>query len=250
MQNKEKLLGMYANFNSSSPDNAALENTPIEWGDLEGFVAGGLGETLLTAVKATVNQLGADGGFQNNPQVKIPLPESMKTAAGVLNAIGQDQLVDNFVASMNHAAEQAVKASPDIFVNSISQMTITDVQAIWKGEGSALTDFFQRTSRNELSSVMMPIIKNATDSTGATRSLKAVIDAIPQDKSIMGGLGKISNAMGGNDVSTDINLDLDQYVLEKALNGLFTTLAVEESKIRSNPQAYSTGLVKSLFEAF
>lgn len=195
-------------------------------------ISGGLKEALLKGVSNAIKSLGRENGFLNNLRVKIPVPGSLKTVAKGLRAAGQGKKVDDFIAAMNHAAEKAVPVAFDIFANSIKQMTFDDARKIlFSGQDDAATQFFRRTTEETLRGKFRPIVEKFTAETGVTA----------QYKSVVGQAGFLS-ALGGKDAT-----DIDGYVTQKALDGLFLLVADEEKNIRKNPLGRSTALLRKVF---
>ena len=194
-------------------------------------IVAGLKEALSVGTEKAVSLLGQDGGFLNDPQVKIPLPKALKTVAKGLKAVGKEELADEFVSTMNTAAEQAVPQTVSIFSEAIKEMTLEDAKGILNGGDTAATDYFRKHSTDKLSAAILPIVKDATASAGVTASYKNMTD----------NLGFL-NSLSGTDA-----LDLDSYVTDKAIDGLFTKLAIEEKLIRENPMARTTDLLKTVF---
>ena len=192
---------------------------------------GGLKEALSKGVQKAVADLGRDDGFLKNVNVKIPVPESLKRVEQGARMAGQDKLADEFIATMNHAAEKAVPEAAAIFGDAITKMSLEDAQAILKGPDDAATQYFRKTSETQLTEKMMPIVKQATEKTGVTASYKKLMQQA----------GPLAQFMKQD------SLDLDHYVTGKALDGLFKMVAAEEKSIRQNPVARSTDLLKKVF---
>ena len=200
-------------------------------------VASGLKEALGNGLQHAVASLGHDGGFLTNLNVKIPMPEKLQTVEKTLRALRQDKLADEFVTTMNHAAEQAVPEAAAVFGDAVKQMSITDAQAVLTGPKDAATQFFRRTTQTNLYAKFRPIVEKATAKTGATAAYKNML-------SKAGGT-TFGGALGGF-LGQDA-LDLDNYVTTKSLDGLFKMVAEEEKKIRENPAARTTDLLKQVF---
>ena len=194
----------------------------------------GLKEALSIGVKKAIDMLGRDGGFLNDGQVRIPLPRSLQQVENGLRAVGQEQLADEFIATLNHAAEQAVPETAAIFGDAIKEMTLDDAREILTGPDDAATQYFRTNSNDRLQTAILPIVRQATDNTGVTASYKQLINAI-------GGKGFLGQLMQSD------SLDLDQYVTGKTLDGLFLKLAQEEKQIRDNPLARTTDLLQKVF---
>jgi len=181
-----------------------------------------------------VSMLGHTNGFLTNLNARIPLPAQLAKTEKTLRNLGQDAFVDEFVTTMNRAAERAVPLASTVFANSVSQMSLADARALLtSGSKTALTDFFRKTTTNELSEKFLPIVREATAQTGVTSAYKKM-------------MGKLSFA---SSFLNDNAGDLDKYVTAKSLDGLFTMVAEEEKRIRENPQAQATQLLQKVFGA-
>ena len=195
-------------------------------------ISSGLKEALFKGVRFAVDSLGRENGFLGNARVKIPLPGKIAKMEKTLRAFGQGKRVDEFVASMNHAAEKAVPVAIDVFLDAIKQMTFDDARKIlFSGQDDSATQYFKRTSENTLREKFRPLVEEATTSVGVTQKYKDMI----------GRYGFVGKAIG-EDAS-----DLDGYVTQKALDGLFLMVADEEKKIRKDPIARTTSILKKVF---
>lgn len=195
-------------------------------------ISGGLKEALSKGVKFAVNSLGRENGFLDNARVKIPLPKSLQKLEKGLRVAGQGKAVDEFVGSMNHAAEKAVPVAIDVFVDAIKQMTFDDARKIlFSGLDDSATQFFRRTSEENLRGKFRPIVEEFTEKTGVTNKYKTMI-----------GKAGFAAQLLGKDAT-----DLDGYVTQKALDGLFLLVADEEKKIRENPIGRTTSLLRKVF---
>ena len=191
----------------------------------------GLKEALVKGTRYAVETLGTQGGYLDNAQVRIPMPESLAWVEKSLRTLRQDDLADEFVASMNHAAEQAVTEAAAIFGDAIEAMTLQDAKAILTGPDDAATTYFRTHTETALTEKMRPIVTEATARAGVTSAYK----------NMMSGAGGLTSLLSGD--ATDI----DGYVTRKALDGLFLMVAEEEKRIRENPLARSTDLLKKVF---
>ena len=208
---------------TASRQNSNVSNTDI---------ADGLKEALFQGVKNAIDDLGRENGFLDNSRVRIPLPKGLQKTEKTLRALGQGKRVDEFVESMNHAAEEAVPVAADIFIDSVKQMTFSDARNILlSGQDNAATEFFRRTSEDRLRDEFRPIVERFTEKVGVTQKYKAMIGRY-------GFMGKVV----GEDAS-----DLDGYITEKALDGLFLMMADEERRIRRDPVRRTTSLLKKVF---
>lgn len=203
-------------------------------------IVGGLKEALSQGVSNAVVTLGHDGGFLTNAAVKIPLPGKLQSVESALKLAGQGQLADDFVASMNHAAEQAVPVAAGVFGDAITQMSVADAKGILTGTNDAATQYFRRTTQTNLFARFYPVVQKATDSVGVTANYKAMMNKFSSVNTLGSLFGK-SNPVKLNPA------DVDTYVTDKALDGLFKMVAAEEKNIRANPVARTTDLLKTVF---
>ena len=194
-------------------------------------IAFGLRDALSNGVLHATEQLGKQGGFYDNLRVKIPMPKQLQPVEKTLRFLKQDDLVDDFILSMNRAAEQSMREVIYILGDAIRQMTIQDAVNILRGPDDAATQFFRRTSEEKLRVKFLPIIKTSTEEIGVTA----------QYKELMKKAGPAASLMGQKD------FDLDAYVTQKALDGLFIVIADEEKRIRENPLARTTSILKKVF---
>lgn len=200
----------------------------------------GLKEALGKGVQHAVSQLGHEGGFLTNASVKIPMPEQLRTVETTLRTLKQDQMADDFVATMNHAAEQAVPEAAGVFGDAVKGMSIADVKAILTGPNDAATQYFRRVTQTNLHAKFLPIVKTATDKTGVTSSYKRIM-ATASGSNYLGSFG--------SGLLNSESLDIDVYVTDKALDELFKMIAAEEKLIRENPMAQTSGLLQKVFGA-
>ncbi len=208
--------------NISVPSSKGLSNTQI---------IQGLKEALAVGTEKAVGLLGKDGGFLNDAQVRIPLPGPLEKLGKGLRTIGQDELVDEFEQTINRAAERAVPETLSIFSDTIRAMSLEDARGILDGGDSAATEYFRDRGSDQLSTAILPIVQQATQKVGVTASYNELV-------------GKAGFMADYIDMSA---LDLDQYVTQKALDGLFLKLAEQERLIRENPLARTTDILKTVF---
>jgi Protein of unknown function (DUF4197) len=194
-------------------------------------VTQGLKNALSKGLDRAIASLGKPGGFLTNVAVKIPLPDKLQTAEKTLRAVGEGQLADQCITTMNQAAEQAVPAAADVFANSLKNMSIEDAKAILNGPADAATQFFRRTTEAELTKKFSPIVQQAMTKCGTTAAYQQVMD----------------KAKSVSPFFSAPALDLNAYVTSKAMDGLFKIVADEEKNIRENPVARSTDLLKTVF---
>lgn len=191
----------------------------------------GLREALSQGAKIAVAQLGRPDGYWKNPRVQLPLPGAVASAQPFLKSIGQGHQVDAFHESMNRAAEQAVPEGLQILQQSISSMSFSDARAILNGPDDAATKFFEGSSRAQLDERFQPIIGNALNQVGVTSRYEGLVN---QSRPAMAMLGREPES-------------LKAFTTSKALDGLFTRLADEEGRIRRDPAARSSELLKKVF---
>lgn len=198
----------------------------------ESEISGGLKEALAKGLKTAVDSLGRENGFLDNVNVKIPLPGKLQKLEKALRVAGQKKAVDEFVGSMNRAAEKAVPVAFDVFVDALKKMTFDDArQILFSGQDDAATQFFRRSSEENLRGKFRPIVEEFTEKTGVTNKYKTMI-----------GKAGFAAQLLGKDAT-----DLDGYVTEKTLDGLFYMVAQEEKKIRKDPIGRTTSLLKKVF---
>ena len=202
--------------------------------------AAGLKEALTTSTTDAVNMLGKPGGYFSNPAVKIQLPAKLQMVATGLRGMGYGPQLDQFVLSMNNAAEAAAPKAQPIFVNAIQGMSFTDAQQIVSKGGHSATDYFQRKTTPELTTAFTPIVKQAMEQNSVTKQYDDLIG-----KYQSGAMGSLGSMLGGHGATP--NLDINSYVVSKSLDGLFYMVGQEEQKIRTNPAAQVTPLLKQVF---
>ena len=196
----------------------------------EGTAAAGLKEALAVGTQNAVNSLSKPDGYFGNKLVKILMPEKLRTVADVMKRVGYQKQVDEFVLSMNRAAEKAAPEAASIFGDAIREMTFDDARKILAGGDTSATDFFKEKTHDRLYAKFKPIISSSMDKVGTTRSYKEM-------------MGKYESLP----FMSSQSFDLDHYVTNKALDGLFLVVGQEEKNIRTNPAARTTDLLKSVF---
>ena len=198
----------------------------------EGEIGGGLKDALKVASQRVVGRLGKADGYFGDPAVRIPLPGPLQQIAGPLRSVGASGMIDDLQLKMNRAAEQAAPKALDIFTGAISKMSITDARGILSGPNDSATQYFRRTTSDDLTTSFRPIVDKSLSNVGAVSALKSV-----QSKAA-------SLPMGGGGVSS---FSLTDFTVGKALDGLFHYMASEENAIRTNPAARTTDLLKKVF---
>lgn len=229
------MVGVQSGFAASLSDMAKEAQKAL------GGSAGGLSNDEITAGLKEALQVGTDkavslvsqpDGFFKNPAIKIPVPESVQKVEKLLRTAGYGEKVDAFELSMNRAAERAAPEAKSIFWDAISDMNFDDAQKILNGRDNEATLYFEDETSAQLQEVFKPIIKDAMGEVGVTQSYQELND-------------KITSLPFGKSAS----FDLDQYVTDGALKGLFKMLAEQERQIRTQPAARVTDLLKKVFAA-
>lgn len=210
--------------------NGLKINDPGMGGLTEKDAADGIREALVKGTGTSVALVSKTDGYFLNPEIKIPFPESEKTIESKLRSIGLGSKVDEMIKTMNRAAEDAAKSAEPIFISAIRGMNISDALQIIKGKNDAATQYLAKTTTPELKSKFSPVIKSSLDKVDATRLWAELITAYNQIPFV-----------------SKKNPDLTSYVTDKAISGLFTMIAKEELKIRQNPVARTTELLKKVF---
>lgn len=193
-------------------------------------IVNGLKEALEIGTAQATQLAGRENGYLNNPEIKIPLPESMAKTETLLRAAGMGDQLDAFVLSMNRAAEQAAPEAKSIFWDAIKQMQFDDAKRILNGRDNEATLYFQDKTTDQLTAVFKPLVNQSMESVGVTQqyhTLQTGAEAIP--------------------FLSDWLVDLDDYVTAQALEGLFFLVAEEETKIREDPAARVTELLQKVF---
>jgi hypothetical protein len=192
--------------------------------------ASGLKEALVQGISKGADQASQTDGFYLNKLIRIPFPPDAQRVANTLRTIGLSGQVDRFELALNRGAEDAAKSAKPIFLSAIKSLTFSDVWNILTGEKNAATQYLQRTTSTQLSAAFKPIIQQSLSKVGATRhytDLTTRYNQIP--------------------LVTPVQTDLNQYVADRAIGGLFTLIAQEEANIRENPVARTTELLKRVF---
>lgn len=193
-------------------------------------IGSGLREALRVGVDTVVGQVGAVDGYNADPKIHVPLPESLKTVQSTLSRVGMSGMMDDLELRLNRAAEVAAPEAREVFWNAISAMTLDDVRAIYNGPDDAATRYFERTMTPDLKARMRPIVNDSLAEVGAVR---AYDDAMGRYKKVP--------------FVPDVKADLTDHVLERGLQGMFLYLAEEEKAIRENPAKRTTDLLKKVF---
>jgi hypothetical protein len=225
MQRREFMTGGFSILVLGS-----LGSASPAWALSETDAAGGVRAALERGAVAAVGLLGRTDGFLGNPKVRIELPGAVKDAAKLLKATGQGKRLEELVTAMNRAAEAAVPQARTLLVNAAKNISVEDAIQIVRGGVTSVTDFFARKTREPLHQQFLPIVAQATDKV----SLTAKYDAVAGRASKLG-LLKPEDA------------DVKTYVTGRALDGLYFMIGEEERKIRSDPVATGSAILKRVF---
>lgn len=193
-------------------------------------IAAGLKDALKIGAQNASNKLSVTNGFLGNQAIKILMPPEVAKVEKALRGAGMGKIVDEAVTKLNRAAEDAAKSAAPIFVNAITSMSITDAVGIFKGGDNAATNYLQRVTTSSLTAAFRPTINNSLNKVGAADAWNKVFtnyNKLPFTKKV--------------------NSDLASYVTEKALYGMFYTIAQEEAKIRKDPAAQVTSILEKVF---
>lgn len=192
----------------------------------------GLKDALTEGAGKAVELLGTENGYFANPKVKIPLPESLQKTEGLLRAMGMQRQADALVLAMNRAAEEAVTDAKALLVDAVRKMTVQDAKGILGGGDTAATEYFRRTTQARLAQKFLPIVKAATAKVGLAEKYNAIA-----------GQGAQLGLVGKDQAS------IEQYVTQKALDGLYLTIAEQERALRQDPVGATSSMVKKVFGA-
>jgi hypothetical protein len=190
----------------------------------------GLKQALSISTKNAVTQTGRVDGFFKNAAIKILLPQKLQTVGKGLRMIGMGAQVDQLELGMNRAAEQATPAAKQIFLSALAQMIFQDARQILTGGNTAATDYFKSTSTDQLAAAFKPIVHKSMQNVGVIQQYDRLM------KNPM-----MARAASGEDVK------LDDYIVGKTLDGLFQVMGQEEQKIRTDPAAQTTAILREVF---
>ncbi len=210
--------------------NSILTKSSSSTGNLStNEIISGLKEALSLGAQKSADKLSSPDGFFKDAAVKILLPQEVQDVEKKMRMLGMGKLVDNAILSMNRAAEDASKSAAPIFLSAIKKMTVTDALNILRGTDTSATSYLRKTTTPELTASFKPVIEEALKKVDATKYWKDVFTAY--------------NRFSSQPVDTDIN----SYVTQKALAGIFHYVAAEEINIRQNPAGRVTDLLKKVF---
>lgn len=185
----------------------------------------GLKQALTQGATNAVNQLGRSGGFQNNPEVKIPMPANLQKIEGIMRTMGQGQVFDELNTAMNRAAEASVPAARTLLINAVRNMTLTDAKNVLTGGDTAGTDYFRKNSESKLQQTFLPIVSRYTQKLGLAQQYNQLAGQAAQ-------FGLVNQQ----------DANIERYITQKTLDGLYLTIANEEKSLRTNPTLYTSNM--------
>ena len=194
-------------------------------------IISGLKEALDVGTRKAISQVGQTDGYLANDLIRIPLPPELQQVSDLMSKVGLGAQAEQFELSLNRAAEKAAPEATAILVDAIKSMSIEDASKILNGSNNAATEYFKTQTSAQLAALFKPTIDSSLNEVGSTKyytALSQQIAAVPI-------------------VGKQVDVDLSNYVTEQALNGLFAVIALEEKKIRENPAARTTELLKQVF---
>ncbi|MEX0881908.1 MAG: DUF4197 domain-containing protein [Cyclobacteriaceae bacterium] len=203
--------------------NAALSNEEVGYG---------LKDALVKGISNGAEMASKENGFFQNDLIRIPLPEELRNIESTMRRFGLGSEVDRVLLTINRGAESAAMEAKPIFINAIRQLTIQDAFSILRGDQDAATQYLKKTTSERLTELFSPKIQESLDQVGATKHYSDLV-----------------NAYNTLPTSKKIDPDLNAYVTEKAINGLFELIAIEELKIRENPAERTTAIMRRVFAA-
>lgn len=209
-----------------TPESTSSSSSSITDND----IAGALKDALTVGSTNVVSQLSASGGFNNDSNIHIPLPDSLQTVQKTMNKFGMGSSLNNLETKLNEAAETATEKAKPLFLNAIKEMSWTDVKTILNGPSDAATQYFKGKMSSPLAAEMKPIVDASLNEVGAINSYNSA-------------MGKYKSLP----LVPDVQADLSQHVLNKGIDGIFYYLAIEEKAIRENPAKRTTDLLKKVF---
>lgn len=212
----------------TAPSESSGANSANELGTAK--IIEGLKEALKVGTERVVSQIGADGGYESDPAIHIPLPEKMQQAQSYLRKFGLSSMADEVESKLNQGAEAAAPKAKELILNAISGMTLEDAQKIYNGPDDAATQYFRKVATADLMETVRPVINQSLQDVGAITAYNSLVSEYKKVPFV-----------------PNIQSDLTEHATELALEGLFHYLATEEASIRNNPVARTTDILKSVF---
>lgn len=196
--------------------------------DEEAF--GGLKQALAQSASVAVDKLGVANGFLDNPKVRIPLPGTLQKVEGVMRTLGMSKHADNVIAAMNHSAEMAAAQARPLLLDAVEKISVEDPRKIVTGGEGAATQYFRNATSEALTQKFLPIVKNATDQAGLLKKYS-----------------EFANKGAKLGLIAEKDANIENYVTQKTLEGLYLVMAEEERAIRNDPMGQANQLVRSVF---
>ena len=215
------LLGFALSAQALAVDLGSLSNADA---------VSGLKDALTQGSAVAINKLGVENGFLGNDKVKIPLPDAIKRIESGLRLLGMQRQADELVVAMNRAAEQAVPEARALLTSAVKNMSVQDAKGILTGGDTAATDYFRRTTSDQLTQKFLPIVTKATSKVGLAEKYNNLAGQGAQ-------LGLVDAKQAR----------IENYVTQKTLDGLFLMIAEQEKAIRKDPVGSATGMAKKVF---
>ncbi len=217
----------------------------------EDTISKGLKEALNKGVTLAISSLGAKNGYFNNLEAKIPLPDTLQKAKTIISSVGGESYINDLEKAMNDAASQAALQTANIFANSISKMSINDASTILRGENNSATTYFKKHTLTSLKELITPIVKKSTQENNVASYYKSFnsfyqknAKSYVESSSIM----SYAKSLGVDSyIPSSKEESLDEFIVNKALDGLFLMIEKEEKAIRENPIQRTTQLLKDVF---
>ncbi|MFZ4481224.1 MAG: DUF4197 domain-containing protein [Rhodoferax sp.] len=215
------VVGLLISFQALALDLSGLSNADA---------GSGLKDALTQGSAVAVAKLGAENGFLGNEKVRIPLPDALKRVEGMLRVLGMQKQTEELVTAMNRAAEQAVPEAKALLVNAVKNMSWQDAKGILTGSDTAATEYFRRTTSDQLIEKFLPIVTKATTNVGLAEKYNEIAG-----KGAKLGLVDARQAR------------IENYVTQKTLDGLFLMMAEQEKAIRADPIGATTAMARRVF---
>ncbi|MDR2884110.1 MAG: DUF4197 domain-containing protein [Deferribacteraceae bacterium] len=236
---KDVVSGLYAG--GGSAQNTAVSNSLVPSTE---EIAAGLKEALKVGSKDAASALSASGGYYKNDAYKILLPpDAEKIVTNISKIPGGQRMLDDVVLRINSSAESAAKTAAPIFVDAISDMSITDAVGILKGSDTSATEYLKSTTTTDLKDAYRPYMQEAL-----AEPLVAGISADKSWNTLKTSYNKVAGSFVGSFAGMEtVESDLDEYVLDQAIQGMFGEVAVQEKEIRANPMAYTSDIIQRVF---
>jgi len=226
----------------TSTSNSLLSNDTI---------SSGLKEALSKGVDFAVKELGSENGYLKNPSVKIPLPDNLAKIETLVRKAGGDEMVDDLITSINNAATTAAPKTANILLGAVKDINLEDATKILSGNNTAATEFVEKNTTEDLKKLINPIIENSMKENQVAKYYtivndfyKSNVESYTKDSSIM----EYASKLGVDSyLPKSSDEDLNGFVTQKAISGLFKMIAEKESAIRENPIEQTTSLLKEVF---